>query len=485
MNILFVHPPDNKNSIAPGRLEPLGLEVLAASVPGHQTRILDLRIDGLRELERQLDSFQPIIVGVSVNNSIHVRQAIKLLHHIRNSHPRITLIVGGHHPTVMPQDFHLPSVDYIFLGWAENSFPSFINCLCENRLPEQIPGLEILEEGKVVSRKENLWNLESSEIPFPSRELVYKYRKRYRSDLGFPTALVNTSRGCGNRCVFCSVWNAADGNLLLRKPEEVFEEIAAIPNNIRRVFFADDNTFIKTDHAAKLCHLIRDAGIKKKYSGYCRSDTIVKHPGLMQEWKNIGLDNLCVGMEATDDVLLAKFNKKNEIGTNEEAARILNEIGIPFRPHFLIDPSFEHADFARIEAYVQKLRLKSPIFPILTPIPGSPYYEAMKKHIILDYDYFDYAHAVTPTRLDPAIFYKKWKRLFTKSYPIVRSLLCYFRKQIGRLTRNQSMVKENYHYNLLNLFILNVVSIFLTIKMKRHYRALKSGALQINSMTEL
>jgi len=481
MNILFIHPANSKNSIGPGLLEPLGLEVLAATVPGHKTRILDLRISGLRELKSQLDSFQPSIVGITVNNTIHVRQAIKLLHHIRSSHPRIKLIVGGHHPTVMPQDFHLPSVDYIFLGWAERSFPSFIDCICEDCSPHQIPGLEILENGKVISRKENLWDLKPSEIPFPKRELVNKYRKRYRSDLGIPTALVNTSRGCGNRCVFCSVWKAADGKLLLRNPEDVFEEIAAIPDKIRQVFFADDNTFINTENAARLCQLIRDAGIKKKYSGYCRSDTIIKHPGLMQAWKNIGLNNLCVGMEATDNLLLEKLNKKNSISNNEEAARILNEIGIPFRPHFLIDPSFDHADFSKITDYVQKLRLKSPIFPILTPIPGSLYYEEMKKQISLDYEYFDYAHAVTSTRLDPALFYKKWIRLFTKSYPIWKSLLCSLRKQVGRLTGNQRMVKENYHYNLLNLIILNVLSVFLTKKIERHCRAMKSGALQISS----
>ena len=481
MNILLIHPPDNKNSIGPGRLEPLGLEILAATIPDHHTEILDMRFDGFRKLEKQLDTFRPTIIGITVNNTIHVRQSIRLLNWIRDRHPLITQLVGGHHPTVMPQDFHLPSVNYIFLGWAEKSFPEFIHCFCENRSVDHIPGLEILDKGKVISRNENLWNLKPEDIPFPKRDLVYKYRKRYRSDMGFLTAMVNTTRGCANRCVFCSVWNAADGNLLVRDLRDVFEEIAALPNNIHRVFFADDNTFINTDHAATLCQLIRDAGIKKKYSGYCRSDTIIKNPGLMQEWKNIGLDNLCVGMETTDNLMLEKLNKKNDVHNNEEAARILNEIGIPFRPHFLIDPSFQLADFARIEAYVQKLRLKSPIFPILTPIPGSMYYEEIKKNISLNYDYFDYAHAVTPTRLDPALFYRKWKRLFTKSYPIWKSLLCCFRRQLGRITGDKQMIEENYHYNLLNLLILNVVSVFLTMKIKRHCRAMKSGALQIRS----
>jgi hypothetical protein len=54
MRILLIHPPDSKASLAPGRFEPLGLEVLAAVVPDHDVRILDLRIDDFKELDHQL-----------------------------------------------------------------------------------------------------------------------------------------------------------------------------------------------------------------------------------------------------------------------------------------------------------------------------------------------------------------------------------------------------------------------------------------------
>lgn len=375
MRILLIHPPDNRNSIAPGRFEPLALEVLAATVPDDDVRIIDLRIDDIREMERQLDSFHPVITGLTVNNTIHVREAVGILYKIRSRHPDIKLIVGGHHPTVMPGDFHLGCVDYIFLGWAEKSFPEFIKCIGDNSPIDHIEGLEVLDRGQVVSRKENPWDLKPSEIPSPRRELVNKYRSRYRSDMGFRTALVNTTRGCGNRCTFCSVWRSAGGHFLVRRPEDIFNEIASLPDNIN------------------------------------------------------------------------------------------------------IDPSFDFNDFNRIAAYVRILRLNSPIFPILTPIPGSLYYEEAKDRISLSYDYFDYAHAVLPTRLSPGLFYKAWIRLFQESYPIWKNLLFFFRKHLARLIGNKRMEKENYNYNLLNLFILKVLSVFLAVKLKKHVRALESGML--------
>jgi len=51
--------------------------------------------------------------------------------------------------------------------------------------------------------------------------------------------------------------------------------------------------------------------VRIRYSGYCRSDTIVKHPNMFSNWKDIGLDNLTIGFEAVDDGTLKQFNKNN------------------------------------------------------------------------------------------------------------------------------------------------------------------------------
>lgn len=290
--------------------------------------------------------------------------------------------------------------------------------------------------------------------------------------MGFRTSLVNTTRGCTYRCSFCGVWQASGGQFIIRSPEDVFHEIANLPGFIHRVFFADDNTFLNPDNAGRLCRLIREAKIRKKYSGYCRSDTITRYPELMREWKEIGLDNLCVGFETTDSDHLDELNKKNTASNNEQAARILNDIGIPFRPHFLVDPAFEKEDFNRIIHYVKKNHLKSPIFPILTPIPGTKYYFEMMGNIFLNYDYFDFAHAVVPTKLSPKDFYRAWINLYYESYPLGRNLKNFFLKTIAKITGNKAREKKYSHLRLVNLFMLRIVGIFLYFKLVNHYRSL-------------
>ncbi len=475
---MLIHPAQNRVSVAPGRFEPLALEILAATVPDHEVRILDLRLERNQRLEEELNTFEPDVLGVTANNTIYVNQIVGILGRSRKICAGIKQAVGGHHATMLPEDFYLPTVDAIFLGWAEKSFPAWIESVERDSDAREIPGITLLENGRPFSHRENLWDLQPGDIPHPDRALVARYNLHYRSDLRYRTCLVNTARGCHNRCSFCSVWKAANGKVLLRDAEDVYNEIASVPDHIPKIFFADDNTFIRPERAGRLCAMIRKAGIRKRYSAYCRSDTIIRYPEMMREWKEAGLDNLCVGFEGITDEVLAKLNKKTSVSRNEEAARILNELEIPFRPHFLIEPGFQKEDFKQILQYVRSKRLNSPIFPILTPLPGTDHYQEVKERICIGYEYFDSAHAVIPTKMSPRRFYLTWILLYQRSYPIAGNLAGFVRRTFGRITGNRDLVRQSYHLNLLHLVILKILSIILSVKLIRHYRWLaKSGAM--------
>lgn len=63
-----------------------------------------------------------------------------------------------------------------------------------------------------------------------------------------------------------------------------------------------------------------------------------KQQVLFKHWKEIVLDNLTIGFEATDDHSLAIYNKKNNVESNQKAVEILNDLGIFFSSYFIIDP---------------------------------------------------------------------------------------------------------------------------------------------------
>jgi radical SAM superfamily enzyme YgiQ (UPF0313 family) len=467
--------------LAPANFEPLALEVLAALIPEHDVQVFDMRYESFHSLNHKLHSFRPEITGVTCNNTIHVIQAINLLNFVRANFPSSVILLGGHHPTIIPEDFYLHSVDYIFLGWAEKSFPQFIKSFSNLEPTDSIPGMITLKQAIPVNRTENPFDLKAGEIHFPDRNSTRKYWRYYRNEVKFRTALVSTARGCPFRCSFCSVWKANKGHFLIRPAEDVSRELSSLPSNIKRIFFADDNTFIDTKNAGRLCEMIRESGIKRKYSGYCRSDTVIRHPELMRSWREIGLDNLCVGFEGIDEEGLKKVNKSNKESINIDASRILHQAGVPFRSYLLIDPDFEQKDFDRIFLYVKEHHLVNPVFTIMTPLPGTDYYDQVKDRINLSYDYFDFMHAVIPTRMEVKEFYMSTIRLFMDSYS--------FKRHLGlRLLKLKYLLagrhKENSQLQVMpvsRLLLLKILSIFMKRKLYRHIASINGQRSAVSS----
>jgi radical SAM superfamily enzyme YgiQ (UPF0313 family) len=450
-------------------MEPLALEVLAATVPEHEVRILDLRFEALEELGRTLQSFRPCLVGLTVNNSIHVRGTLEVLRSIRSILPDSRVVVGGHHPTLVPQDFHIPTVDAIFIGWADKSFPAYVRALGSQDEISSIPGVQRLDGGVPVENETASYPLAAHEIPIPRRELILRYRSRYRDELGRRSFLVNTARGCPSRCAFCACWKAAGGRVLVRPAEAVALELSALPRGGVRVFFADDHTFSDTDRAGELCQRILHEGAGRRYAGYTRTDTVVSHPELFEQWRRAGLGEITIGVEAANDARLVRLRKATCSAVNEEAIRILHRLRITPCAHLLVDPDFGEEDFDELFDFVLRTNLSHPIFVVLTPLPGTALYEAKRSQINQPYEYYDFMHAIVPTHLDPDRFVARFLRLYYDSYALRRNL----HQRLERLGILPPAGGKRYELPrpvpLITLAGWHVMAKPLAAKLRRHY----------------
>ncbi len=470
MKILLVNPPKSPQSIAPDDMEPLALEVLAATLPQHEVRILDLRFEPAIELFRCLESFQPRLVGVSVNNTIHVRAGRQVLRRIRAALPSANLVVGGHHPTLVPHDFYSPETDAVFRGWAEKSFPEYVRALEAGEACGG-PGVIVLRGGRPVNGSSGLGPAEAADLPLPRRDLTQRYRRRYRDELGRRTYLVNTARGCPHRCTFCACWKAAGGRVLVRPAEDVARELAALPRGPVRVFFADDHTFSDARRAEELCRRIVSEGAGRRYAGYARADTVVRHPRLFESWRAAGLRDLTIGVEAARDSQLARLAKGTDTRVNEEAIRILHRLDIVPFAHLLVDPDFTEEDFDALGDFVARMNLSHPFFVVLTPLPGTILFEEKGAEIRLPYEYYDFVHAIVPTRLAPERFFARFLRLYYESFSLRRNL----RQRLQRLGllpapggRREELPRP---VSLLTLVGWHLMALPLASRLRRQYRA--------------
>lgn len=421
MKILLIEPAKAPRSIGGEDVfiyEPLALEYVAAGVSNeHDVRILDMRLD--RDLAGALDDFRPDVVGIT-SYTVHVNVVRKITGQIKERNPEALVVVGGHHATVVPEDFSSPSIDLIVMGEGVFVFREIVRRIERKEELDGIPGVARLL-GDNLLHTDPLEEFDLDSIPFPERKLTGKYRKHYYSEWMKPLASIRTSKGCPHKCSFCALWKIARGRYWTRSPEKIVEELASIEEEY--VFFADDESLLDVSRMTKLAQLIRESGIRKRYFLYGRSDTIADNPELLDKWKEIGLERVFVGLEFFNSEDLKYIRKSSTLGDNHRAIQILHDLGIDEYASFILRPEFTRTDFHTLRRYCRDLKLRFASFAVLTPLPGTDLYEDEKNRLLTDnYDYFDFVHTLLPTTLPLKEFYKEYYLLYRKAASIKQQL---------------------------------------------------------------
>jgi radical SAM superfamily enzyme YgiQ (UPF0313 family) len=313
----------------------------------------------------------------------------------------------------MPEDFYTPYIDVIIVGEGVFPFREIISRLEKEIALSGIPEAISAENGTImIHRGDQDSDLDS--FPFPRRDLTADYRKSYSCQWMKPLASIRTSKGCLFKCSFCALWKLTGGRYLTRKPECVVEELGTIEEKC--VFFADDESLLDTKRMIALADLIQRAGIRKRYFLYGRSDTIAKHPELIEQWKIIGLERVFVGLEFMWDADLKWIRKGSTAENNQKAVKVLKSLDIDVFPTFIVRPEFVRKDFEDLRKYCLELDLSFIGFRVLTPLPGTDlYHEVKEKLITSNYDYFDFHHTLLPTALPIKTFYKELTTLYKRS----------------------------------------------------------------------
>ncbi len=436
MRMLLVQPPQGTTfgltRILTG--EPLGLECVGGALRarGHDAEILDLRLDGWDVLEHALAD-PPDAVGVSCSFSTDVYATLEIGRYVKAIRPDLPVVVGGHHASLLPQDFLGPDggVDAVAVGEGEATAVGILDALARREPVDAVAG--VLTRRNRGSFRRRPFERDLDRLPIPDRSLTARHRDRYHHGLMTRSASVETSRGCPYDCSFCSVWQFYERRATQRSAASIVRELAGLSQGY--VFITDDLAFLDARAYRELAERLRASGIRKRYSAETRSDLVVKHRDLFGPWRAVGMDTVFLGVEKIDDAGLAAVRKRTHggAGTNVEAIRILRGEGITPMTMFITDPSWGEEDFDRLEEFVQRLELPNPGFTVLTPLPGTELFRSREAELTTrDYGYYDVIHAVLPTRLPLERFYERVARLYDNAVKDVRPSLAML-LEAGRL----------------------------------------------------
>ena len=150
---------------------------------------------------------------------------------IKDTYPEKPIILGGEHPTGMPElSFKQSPVDILVLGEGEETIIDLINYFSDNSIGlANIPGIAYRTNGncKINSRRNRILNID--EIPLPAWQHFnidgyIDLKQTHGAALGRYMPMLAT-RGCPYRCTFCSSPQMWTQRWIMRDYKKIVDEM--------------------------------------------------------------------------------------------------------------------------------------------------------------------------------------------------------------------------------------------------------------------
>ncbi|MFC1478377.1 B12-binding domain-containing radical SAM protein [Candidatus Margulisiibacteriota bacterium] len=339
-NILLINSGINENTIYKTYCAPLGLLYIAALLEqnGFNVEFIDINMEENVSvtIQETIERFKPSIVGIS-SLTPSFQQAVAIAGQIKDSHPEIKIVIGGHHPTYFAERIlqEYPAIDIVIRKEGEYAFLS----IAKGTKPEKVKGITFRKDGLVMETldRDPIQNLD--ELPFPARHLADKYEYQYDAHLSSNEkesqyrpanyTSVLTSRGCPFNCRYCANTTFNGNKIRFRSAENVIAELQHLLNEgYDKFFFVDDHFMANPARTAEICDFLIEK--RRHYKGIewqCMARVDAATDELFSKIAAAGCTRVLFGIENGSQKVLDFYNKR----INQEKIRKAVELADKYK----------------------------------------------------------------------------------------------------------------------------------------------------------
>ena len=367
IQIILINPPSS--CVEDDRLEPpLGILYIIAML--RERSYDNIRLLDLAGANNELDINNAIknipkaeIYGIYCLSTTYnnVKRIIKT---IKNFYPYSIVILGGAHPTAMPEYslFDL-NADSVIQGEGEITFCDLVDSYVQKGSLRKT-----WNKGKI--------HQDIDKYPFPARDIV-DYNTYSRELIGNKVTSVISSRGCSNACVHCNsiIMGGGSSGVRFRSPKNLLSEIKLLKNDFDYFRFNDDN-FTGHPEVEKILNQIKKLDIKFRIFAKLE-DLTEKICELLCE---AGCIHISIGLESLNPLNLKILGKVKTLD-NIENIKNVNNNGLYLRSSFMVGLPYDTKE--NIKYYFKQIgNLKIHEFAIypLIPYPGTRIWKYPEKY---------------------------------------------------------------------------------------------------------
>jgi radical SAM superfamily enzyme YgiQ (UPF0313 family) len=330
-------------------LPSLGLLTVAALTP-EPHRVTYLEVDELPPILPPFD-----LVGISSFTAM-IEDAYVLADRYRAR--GTTVILGGLHVSMMPQEA-LEHADAVVVGGAEGAWPQLV---------------QDAERGRLQAVYRGAFD-RVFDAPMPRFDLL--------NGRPYNRVTVQTSRGCPRACEFCAASLRITTRFNQKPVERVIDEIREARRWFPEPFFefADDNTFLNREWSRQLLRALAGEDIRF----FTETDaSIADDPELCDLLSRSGCKQVLIGFESPCSGDLEGMDpagwKERQAPQIRRVIDTLQSRGVSVNGCFILGLDHQTPDvFPTLIDFVRSSGLAEVQYTVLTPFPGTPLYDRLKR----------------------------------------------------------------------------------------------------------
>lgn len=242
---------------------------------------------------------------------------------------------------------------------------------------------------------------------------------------------VQAGRGCPNNCSFCSIACLYKGKYLRREIPEVMRDIRKVKElGFKKFLLIDDNILSDRKYTMDLCNEIKK--LHMTWYSQC-SIKLAEDPELLRCVADSGCICLSFGLESISPGNLKKINKSWE--DPREYSRLVKTIidaGIDVATEMMVGLEDDTVESIKATAkFVIDNKITAPKFYIITPVPGTPFFEEVKdSDELVNKDIYTYSPSGPAVKNSPNLTAQEIDELYWWLYNEVYSVKNIFKRII-------------------------------------------------------
>jgi anaerobic magnesium-protoporphyrin IX monomethyl ester cyclase len=291
------------------------------------------------DIQKRIEAFRPDVVATT-SFTASIVHAIKLCGLVKEIDPHIVTVIGNVHATFSYDEMLThdhDKIDFVVRGEGEVTLPELLTCLNSSDDPAKVPGLAFWQDGgvQVTAKRPYIQNLDALPTAWDLVEWpIYSYRAKNNARL----AIVSSSRGCQQKCSFCSqqlfwaqTWRA-------RSPENVVAELELLSqrHGVEVAMLADEIPTFDRERWVRILDLMIERQVPVKLLMETRVDDILRDADIMDKYRLAGVEHIYVGVEAGKQATLDLFKKETKVEQSKQAIDLINNADIVSETSFVL-----------------------------------------------------------------------------------------------------------------------------------------------------